>query len=621
MMAPGELNANNMLQLDFFIARLMELNGDGVARSLDFLNVRTDLSRVQEGLRSSTDELCQSLIVLQQALHNSPGMIANDDEVYKDNKEKIAKLLWKADLHAPEFGINLDSPPPSHGKATPVLTVTMSAFGKTHGENEDDSELDRQIESLFGRFDLFFGVFLIVNCLLLGIQVDDPLAETTNKLTWQIIDNGFLFVFTVELLFRVLLVHQVQEESDFRLIFYIVPSTMGSKSFTENAKVLARSLPKFLRDPLGVFDFTIVCISLLDNVIISHLEGGLNTGTLMVLRFVRLLKVARVTRSLRVCSELYLLVQSVVASLRALAWTVMLLSVFTMIVAIVLTESVGNVHREGRSEDDLFFVHHFGSVGGSMFTLTQVATLDGWADLVWRLRTEHPDQMLVLFFFIMIATFGIMNIIVGVMCESAVEVTKKLEDKSKQKKEYNAMIAFKSLYHHLMNTFSDDGKTLTRKQLTQAMAEDRMQKDLRHARVTSRDVFMIFDRLHGGLLKKAQDRVNADELLHCCLYYNQSLRIPDVVLLKLSSSAVARRCRQRSETLKRYSMEIQEGCEEISSFLRGDEKSKPTTPAEKMALALEPEHDEATMGSLQFFKHYTDVEAARLEQVELHALD
>merc|ERR1712216_159327 len=48
-MAPGESNANSMIQLDFFIARLMEFNGDSVVRSSDFLSLRTDLGRIQEG--------------------------------------------------------------------------------------------------------------------------------------------------------------------------------------------------------------------------------------------------------------------------------------------------------------------------------------------------------------------------------------------------------------------------------------------------------------------------------------------------------------------------------------------------------------------------------------------
>lgn len=131
-------------------------------------------------------------------------------------------------------------------------------------------------------------------------------------------------------------------------------------------------------------------------------------------------------------------------------------------------------------------------------------------------------------------------------------------------------------------------------------------------------MFSIFDRLHGGLSKKPEDRVDTDELFHCFLYYHQSLQIPDAVLLKLSSNAATRRCRKRSECLKLYALELQEGCDEIFAFLSGaEEKARKEETAEmKMARALEPEDEESVMNSLQHFKHFTATEIARLERIE-----
>merc|ERR1719311_313637 len=68
------------------------------------------------------------------------------------------------------------------------------------------------------------------------------------------------------------------------------------------------------------------------------------------------------------------------------------------------------------------------TVDAAMFTLSQVVTFDGWGDIVWELH-ENPAVMFGVLVFLVIAGLGIMNIIVGIMCESAMEVTRGLREK------------------------------------------------------------------------------------------------------------------------------------------------------------------------------------------------
>lgn len=67
----------------------------------------------------------------------------------------------------------------------------------------------------------------------------------------------------------------------------------------------------------------------------------------------------------------------------------------------------------------------FGDLGGSMFTLVQVMTLDAWSEQIARqMLTEYPLSWLYFLSFIVITAVIIINIVVGIVVESANRVSR-----------------------------------------------------------------------------------------------------------------------------------------------------------------------------------------------------
>merc|ERR1719379_662719 len=71
--------------------------------------------------------------------------------------------------------------------------------------------------------------------------------------------------------------------------------------------------------------------------------------------------------------------------------------------------------KEAQSEDIKLW---FGTLGGAMFTLFTIVTLEGWADIaraVW--ETEKWFMTFVILIFIMLCSFAVLNTVLAVIVE------------------------------------------------------------------------------------------------------------------------------------------------------------------------------------------------------------
>mmetsp|Transcript_132281 Transcript_132281/g.300608 ORF Transcript_132281/g.300608 Transcript_132281/m.300608 type:complete len:502 (-) Transcript_132281:260-1765(-) len=153
-----------------------------------------------------------------------------------------------------------------------------------------------------------------------------------------------------------------------------------------------------------------------------------------VLRVFRLFKLLRLVRLVRLFRQLYIIVAGFWSAMKPLMWTSFLLFVLSYTVAILLTMTVGH-------NDELYSDFHvdceeaigpeacdpfvdrrrfFGTIARSMFSLFQVMTGDSWTSIA-RPVVEGPQPHMLLVFlpFIFLTTFGLLNILIGVLCEHA----------------------------------------------------------------------------------------------------------------------------------------------------------------------------------------------------------
>ncbi len=158
-------------------------------------------------------------------------------------------------------------------------------------------------------------------------------------------------------------------------------------------KLFARGFG-FFRSGWGVFDFVIVGISLI--------PGAQGLSVLRALRILRLLRVVSVAPSLR------RVVEGLVNALPGMGSVFLLMGVIFYIGSVMATKLFGAA-----------FPEWFGTLGRSGYSLFQVMTLESWSMGIMRPVMEvYPYAWMFFIPFIMVTTFAVVNLLVGLIVNS-----------------------------------------------------------------------------------------------------------------------------------------------------------------------------------------------------------
>ncbi|MBB3897349.1 ion transporter [Roseococcus suduntuyensis] len=160
---------------------------------------------------------------------------------------------------------------------------------------------------------------------------------------------------------------------------------------------------RFFRDPWGLFDLAIITIAWLPA-----------TGPLSVLRALRIL---RVLRLISVVPSMRLVVEAMLHALPGMGSIVMLMGLIFYVFAVMATKLYGEILPD-----------RFGSLGSSLYTLFQMMTLESWSEANVRpILAQQPLAWMFFVPFILIATFVVLNLFIGVIVDSIQTLRKQRE--------------------------------------------------------------------------------------------------------------------------------------------------------------------------------------------------
>ena len=196
---------------------------------------------------------------------------------------------------------------------------------------------------------------ILINAVILGLETSESVMASYGHLL-AILDHIILGIFVVELAARIA-VHRLD----------------------------------FFRDPWSVFDFVVVGIALVPA-----------TDTFTVLRALRILRVLRLITAVPTLKRV---VAGLLASLPGMGSIVFLLGLIYYVFAVMGTKLFGADNPE-----------LFGTLGRSLYTLFTVMTLEGWVDGVSKpVMEHHPYGWIYIFIFIIVCTFMVLNLFIGVV--------------------------------------------------------------------------------------------------------------------------------------------------------------------------------------------------------------
>ncbi len=172
-------------------------------------------------------------------------------------------------------------------------------------------------------------------------------------------------------------------------------------------KFLAYGMDYF-KDPWNWFDMIIIGTSLL-----SALPFMAALRAFRVLRVLRSLKALRSMRLVSSIHHLQIILVAIVRSVPSILWTGLLMILIYYIFALIGVNLFGEA-----------FPDWFGTVGKAMYTLFQVMTLESWSMGISRPVMEVYSAAWLYFVpFVLISSFIVMNVVVGIVVNSISEVT------------------------------------------------------------------------------------------------------------------------------------------------------------------------------------------------------
>lgn len=196
---------------------------------------------------------------------------------------------------------------------------------------------------------------IIINAMILGLETSKTVMASFGNLL-AVLDHIILAVFVVELA----------------------------------ARIVVHRMP-FFRDPWSVFDLFVISISLVPA-----------TETFTVLRA---LPVLRVLRLITAVPTLKRVVAGLLAALPGMGAIVLLIGLVYYVFAVMATKLFG--------EDSPV---QFGTLGDALWTLFTVMTLEGWTnDVAKPVMEKHPHAWLFFVVFIVVTTFMVLNLFIGVV--------------------------------------------------------------------------------------------------------------------------------------------------------------------------------------------------------------
>lgn len=277
------------------------------------------------------------------------------------------------------------------------------------------SQVQKSIDEYKGSFRLWY-------------EAEEARLEAENHCIKQFVDStAFMSVCLFLIVVNSLMVGL---ETDLRVQGSEVPVMLGQVDtfficfFTAEAILRFAAYKKlYFCDRYNIFDVVLLLGSAVDK-----LASNGDTSYVMMLRMLRLMRTLKLVRGIRFFRELRLLCFSLMKGMVSLSWSVLLFVLVTYIFAVLITDllhSAGPISAENGyymeyfvADPERFREYFFGSVSATFFTLFQVLTLESWTNGIARPANGiMPGILSVFVLYVLIMTFGLLNIVVGSFVE------------------------------------------------------------------------------------------------------------------------------------------------------------------------------------------------------------
>jgi len=249
------------------------------------------------------------------------------------------------------------------------------------------------------RFNMFVGGIIILNVFVIAIETDygydSPTGNKDLKAFWVLIDSLFILAFTIEIFVRM---------------------------YWERWA--------WPRSAWNWFDVLIVVLAIVDIWVLSFIaEGSRSLQVMSVFRIVRLFRLIRLVKLVRLLQGLYIILLAMWHAMQTMSFLLAIMAFGLVIYSIFAVNLIGrNPALSGiRIGTDTVY-DRFGTLFRAMYSLFELMTLEGWESVARPIVEEEPWLFIFIVSYIMIFTFGMLNMIVATVIEKTLYYTRIMSD-------------------------------------------------------------------------------------------------------------------------------------------------------------------------------------------------
>jgi len=316
------------------------------------------------------------------------------------------------------------------------------------------------------RFDLVMSFVIVMNSIVIGIETD--YGGDSRHWVWFALEICFCIIFFAEI----------------------------------GCKCAYHTWRWIFGDIWNMVAVLVAILAFVDVAVLGLLGAHGNLRLLSLLRVVGLVRLLRIVKMYRNLKELRLVIKGLVGSAGMLCWVILICFVFLYVSGIFMTTVVGHdvlkykPYRKVSGGWD--HEEHFGTILRSMNTLLQVMTLDGWSSRVARHVLANQWHMALFFIiFILVTTYGLVNLVTGVIVEQILAASQSNDDRIRVREERARRLELESMREIFYLCDADRSGTLDCHEFLEAIQDPEVQWRMRELELPVDDALRLFNVIDG----------------------------------------------------------------------------------------------------------------------------
>lgn len=354
----------------------------------------------------------------------------------------------------------------------------------------------------------------------LSASVSDQKEENETAATPFVLRTGFTSFICCMVVLNTAVMGFEADYPDFGL-WIVFEHIFTAAFFLEMVCKIASLRIEYFHDKWNFLDGGLALLAAMDTWVLAFVGKEVDLQSLSVLRVLRMARLIRVLRLVKQFKRFVLIIAGVVDAIRTTLWVACVLGLAIYVCAIFCVVYIGRSGADlypgftkSAEEIDAFEIMEnfnpflsFGSMARSMLTLFNIAILAEWSEVIRPIAEKQPHMVVFFIMFVLFVTFGVMNVIIGMIVDNVMNNAQKMQMVNEQKEHERRWHIFEEI-KELVWEMEHEENFISLEELSKNMEKGRLKALLAQVNLpqgtTPEELYNVLDENGDGSLSCAE---------------------------------------------------------------------------------------------------------------------